>query len=171
MKFSIFFIFLISCFKTLDATDPDPFCKPHIIETQEIFETKSLRVLVDYAPRIKGHLLVIPKRHVVSAHELSKEEWGELGEVIPKIVAVFEKALNTNQYMIFEKNGPLAYQEIPHVHFHLMPVTEAGSWEFIFKNYAPPKLSKEQLQQEVEYFKKYFNKCMIKELDSSLSSS
>lgn len=159
MRFSIYFIFLMSVFHSFDAhSSTCPFCNPQIIDNQEVFETKSLRILVDYAPRIRGHLLVIPKRHVVKAHELSKEEWAEFGELIPKIVAVFEKALKTNQYMIFEKNGPLAYQDVSHVHFHLLPVTQAGSWEVIFKNQHPPNLSKEELKSEVELFRSFFHK-------------
>lgn len=152
MKSLTTLICLLSFFQTLFAQDC-PFCKREI-EKQEILETDSLRILVDYAPRVRGHLLIIPKRHVVKAHELSKEEWQEMGLLIPKIVRVFEKALNTNQYIILEKNGRNAFQTVPHVHFHLFPI-HSQRWQDIF-GVNPRILSEEEIQSEIEFFKFYF---------------
>lgn len=94
-------VFISFC--TAVFADFCPFCQQAIVDNQSVFESESFHVLVDYKPRVKGHLLVIPKRHVVKAHELSEKEWCELSMIIPKVIRVFETYLGTNQYVILEK--------------------------------------------------------------------
>jgi diadenosine tetraphosphate (Ap4A) HIT family hydrolase len=133
---------------------PCAFCKQGIMENQSVFEGEYLSVIMDYAPRLRGHLLVIPKRHLVRAHELSKEEWAELSTIIPKVVKVFSEVLHTDQYIILEKNGPRAFQHVPHVHFHLLPVT-SQTWAEIF-DIVPQQLSKEEFEEEIALFRSCF---------------
>jgi diadenosine tetraphosphate (Ap4A) HIT family hydrolase len=146
------------------AYTPCPFCTPRIIETQGVFETKHLRVLIDFAPVVKGHLLVIPKRHISKAHEMTKEEWTELSEVIPKVVKVFQKKFNADQYLIIEKNGPLSGQTVPHVHFHVIPIpseemSEVAKIALFTKifNITPSKMKTEEINQEVKTLRDSFN--------------
>jgi diadenosine tetraphosphate (Ap4A) HIT family hydrolase len=146
-------LFFLSFSQAIFAT-PCAFCNKDVIENQVVFEGDFLRVLVDYAPRVKGHLLIILKRHVVKAHEVSAKEWEELARIIPRVVRIFERVLNTNQYIILEKNGPRAYQSVPHVHFHILPI-QSQSWNEIF-NIEPHILSEEDLQNEINDFRNYF---------------
>jgi histidine triad (HIT) family protein len=133
---------------------PCVFCKEEI-KNQTVLQCEHFNVLVDYEPRVKGHLLVIPKRHLAKAHELSKEEWAELSIIIPKAVEVFSKVLHTDQYIIVEKNGPRAFQDIPHVHFHLFPVT-SQKWSEIF-DIVPRRLSKKEYDEEFALFRSSFS--------------
>ena len=157
-SYSILALLFIS-FSTSAFGNDCPLCDEKIIKQQTVFETEYYVVLVDYMPRMKGHLLVVPKRHVFKAHELTGQEWQDLSVVIPKVVAVFKDFLGTDQYMILEKNGPQAYQEIPHVHFHLLPF-HSEKWMDVF-NIKPKKLTTDELQAEVAAFRAYFlnNSC------------
>lgn len=130
------------------------FCRPEIIEEQWVLKGKYFNVVLDYEPRVRGHLLVISKRHVSKAHELCKEEWEELNVIIPRVVRVFSEFLHTDEYIILEKNGPKAFQQVPHVHFHLFPVT-TQSWSEIF-DIVPKQLSREVLEEEIALFRSYF---------------
>lgn len=154
MKTSIFWALLFISFSTSVFGSDCPFCNERIVTEQSAFETEYFHVLVDYMPRVKGHLLVVPKRHVFKAHELTSHEWQELSVVIPKVVAVFNEFLGTDQYMILEKNGPQAYQEIPHVHFHLIPF-HSEKWENVF-GIKPRQLPKDELKEEVTAFRNHF---------------
>ncbi len=154
MFFLVIFVFL-SLLKTDCVIAKDCiFCNLEIVESQSVFEGEYLRILVDYAPRVKGHLLIFPKRHIVKAHEMSREEWEEFSIMIPKAVKFFSEYLNTDQYIVLEKNGPNAFQDIPHVHFHLFPVTNQR-WAQIF-DIEPKQLSLEDLKNEIETFRSYF---------------
>lgn len=131
------------------------FCTPEIIKNQKVLEDRYFNVLLDHEPRVPGHLLVIPKRHIVKAHELSQDEWSELADIIPKIAKVFSDFLETGDYIILEKNGLNAFQEVPHVHFHLFPV-HSEEWSDIF-DIIPDRLSQEDLEQQVVLFRGYFD--------------
>ena len=86
---------------------------------------------------------------------MSQEEWTELSVIIPKAVKVFSNFLHTDDYIILEKNGLGAFQDVPHVHFHIYPMTSGKKWEDIF-NIVPPRLSPEELKQQVVLFRSYF---------------
>jgi len=156
MKSITLILFLAPFFLATDTARAKPcvFCNPEVIEAQSVFKTTHYVVLVDHEPRVKGHLLVVPKRHIARAHELTKEEWEELHLVIPKVVKVFSKVLNTDQYIILEKNGPKAFQQIPHVHFHLFPVT-SQAWTAIF-NIVPTRLSRADLKAQTTLYRSAF---------------
>jgi histidine triad (HIT) family protein len=133
-----------------------PFCRQDIIVGQSVFEGDHFRVLIDYEPRTKGHLLLVTKRHVAKAHELSKEEWEEIATVLPKVVGVFSGYLGTDQYIMIEKNGRSAFQQVPHVHFHLFPM-HSQTWAEIF-DIVPRQLTNEEIENEVSTFRQFFLK-------------
>lgn len=157
MQFFIAIILSVLTFVGINKADAKvcTFCKPEITETQFVYRTEYFNVFVDYEPRVKGHLLVVPKRHVAKAHELSKEEWAELSDIVPRAVKVFSEVLDTDQYVIIEKNGPRAFQDVLHVHFHLIPVT-SQTWSEVF-DIVPEQLSKEELEKETALFRSYFS--------------
>jgi|GEM_PF-2506086 len=156
MQVFITIVFSLVIFFNINNADANlcAFCKEETIENQAVFQSEYFNVLIDYEPRVRGHLLVIPKRHLAKAHELSKAEWAELSTIIPKAVEVFSQVLHTDQYIILEKNGPRAFQNVPHVHFHLFPVT-SQTWAEIF-DIVPQQLSKEELEKEVTLFRSFF---------------
>ena len=131
------------------------FCKTEVIENQSVFEGEYFSILLDSAPRVPGHLLVIPKRHVLKAHELSQNEWAEMPGLISKAVNFFSEFLRTDNYVILEKNGCKAFQQVPHIHFHLFPV-HSEDWADIF-DIVPDPLGQEDLEQQTFLFRKYFN--------------
>ncbi len=133
---------------------PCVFCKPDILEKQSVFISKHFNVMPSYEPRTPGHLLVVPKRHVAKAHELSSDEWSELSVITTKIVQVFSKFLATDDYIILEKNGVQAFQDVLHVHFHFFPVRSV-TWSSIF-DVDPKKLSPQDLEDHVLLFQDYF---------------
>ncbi len=148
------FIFILGCVTQLNAKTCE-FCIPEIIKNQKVFESQYFNVLLDYEPRVPGHLLVIPKRHIFKAHELSQGEWSELGDIIPKITNVCSEFLGTSDYIILEKNGFNAFQQVPHVHFHFFPV-HSEAWSDIF-DIVPDPLCQEDLERQVVLFRGYFN--------------
>lgn len=154
MRSILFLLTLLTLGAHAAQVKPCVFCNPEIIQAQSVYSTTHYVVLVDHEPRVKGHLLVVPKRHSARAHELTKEEWEELHLVIPKVVKVFTKVLHTDQYIILEKNGPNAFQQIPHVHFHLLPMTNQA-WTAIF-NIIPTRLNRAELEAQTTLYRSAF---------------
>lgn len=149
MKNSVFYLLLFIAFsiQTFAETHLCTFCDPQIITTQSVYETDLHVVLLDHSPRATGHLLVVPKRHVVQADGMTAEEWLELSVLFPKCVEVFKKAFNTDQYIVLQKNGPKAFQNVFHVHFHLFPM-QSNTWADVF-DVSPQVLSKEVFEEQL----------------------
>jgi len=142
-----------------------PFCREEVQKKEQVFENQYFRILLDHAPIVRGHLLVVPKRHIMKADQLFKEEWDMLGLIIPKAVRVFQKAFGADQYIILEKNGPLSGQTVPHVHFHLVPIANSQMAEQVrtalfakFFDSSPQKLSEEETRKQVDLLRIYFER-------------
>lgn len=75
----------------------------------------------DIYPVNKGHLLVIPKRHVEQYFDLTIEERRAIDSLLFEGKALLDKEHNPEGYNIGINNGEVAGQTIFHVHVHLIP--------------------------------------------------
>ena len=87
-----------------------------------IYEDDVCKVFLDIFPASKGHLLIIPKEHVVTYDELK----GAQREHISRVTQLLSKAamtsgLNPQGYNIQINNGVAANQHVPHLHIHIIP--------------------------------------------------
>jgi diadenosine tetraphosphate (Ap4A) HIT family hydrolase len=70
-----------------------------------------------YPTRLNGWLVIVLKRHAEALHELTREEFGELGELQALAVRLLHEALNcAKEYSVCfaEKEG------FQHIHFHIV---------------------------------------------------
>ncbi|KAJ2771093.1 Adenosine 5'-monophosphoramidase [Coemansia nantahalensis] len=91
------------------------------IPSVKLLETETTFAFLDVGPLSDGHALVIPKYHAEKLHQLPDEYLADTLPVAKKIAA----ALNADNYNILQNNGRLAHQEVPHVHFHVIPKPSA----------------------------------------------
>ncbi|TFK70557.1 HIT-like protein [Pluteus cervinus] len=89
------------------------------IPSFKLLETELSFSFLDINPLSKGHALIIPKNevHAEKMHELP-DEYIQDAMPIAKKIAIAQGAEN---YNILQNNGRLAHQEVPHVHFHVIP--------------------------------------------------
>lgn len=77
------------------------------------------------APYHPHHLLVIPKRHIVSFFNLSAQET-EAIDALVKIGAQILKKLKHDSFSILVREGPDSDKSIKHLHYHLIPDIRIG---------------------------------------------
>ncbi|KAI8049898.1 hit family protein 1 [Syncephalis plumigaleata] len=94
------------------------------IPCRKILETTKTLAFLDIGPLSEGHALVIPKEHAEFFHQLSDETLSDLLPTAKKVAL----AIGAPNYNLLQNNGRLAHQEVPHVHFHIIPKpdTEQG---------------------------------------------
>ena len=68
-----------------------------------------------------GHTLVIPRRHVASFFELTREEINACMALINEERKLLDQELKPDGYNIGVNVGPAAGQSIFHVHIHVIP--------------------------------------------------
>ena len=97
-----------------------PFC---LLEVQEeiILENSTFIIKFDRYPVSKGHLLLIPKRHVESFPELRKTEVLGFFEILKEAQNTLVNQYSPDGFNIGINQGKSAGQTIMHLHIHLIP--------------------------------------------------
>lgn len=91
------------------------------IPCQRVFENEHVLAFLDINPLAEGHTIVIPKRTVARLADLAPDEAAELGRVLPEIARKIVAATGAEGFNILQNDGQIAGQEVPHVHFHIIP--------------------------------------------------
>lgn len=95
------------------------------LPSHTIYEDETIYAFLDADPHASGHTLVIPKQPYERLHELPKEEAMHLFETLWELVPIIESAVEADATTLVLNNGPAADQEIPHVHWHIVPRFES----------------------------------------------
>ena len=97
-----------------------PFCKAG--SERDIIASSSLSIaFFDGFPVSRGHTLIIPRRHVASFFDLTKEEQLDILELADNVKIILEEKFHPDGYNVGVNIGEAAGQSIFHVHMHLIP--------------------------------------------------
>lgn len=96
------------------------------IPCHKIFENKNFLVFLDIKPVNHGHLLIIPKKHIVWMQEAPDKTIAEIFKLTKKMMLVLKKALKSDYVQV-----SVVGNEVPHFHIHLIPRYKKD----ILKNY------------------------------------
>ena len=90
------------------------------IPSTKVYEDESVYAFRDIQPQAPVHVLVVPKKHVASADEIT----GENAELVAKIFAAIPKIAKaeglTNGYRVITNCGEDGCQSVKHLHFHVL---------------------------------------------------
>jgi histidine triad (HIT) family protein len=87
-----------------------------------IYEDDDYLAILDVRPIVRGHTLVIPKKHTVDLTDTPPETVAELvriGQRIGQAARVSELKADGNNVVI--NDGKAAFQSVFHVHLHVAP--------------------------------------------------
>jgi len=109
------------------------------IPSYKIAENEHFFALLDIAPLVKGHVLVVPKIEVDKLFDLSDEYLSKMLVFAKPIAKAIEKSFDCKRCGIC-----VVGLEVPHAHLHLVPINTANDL-----NFTRPKLSvsKEELEE------------------------
>ncbi|CAN5918913.1 HIT family protein [soil metagenome] len=92
---------------------------------------------LDKTPLFHGHVLVVPRAHVVTLPELAPESVGPLFARVQVIAAALPAALGAGGTFVALNN--VVSQSVPHLHVHVVPRTKGDGLKGFFwprKKYA-----------------------------------
>jgi histidine triad (HIT) family protein len=92
----------------------------------KIYEDDKTLAFMDIMPATEGHTLVIPKEPAETIFDLSSDGAADLIKTTKKIAAAVKKALDCPGVMLAQLNGAAAGQSVPHIHFHILPRSQAN---------------------------------------------
>ncbi|MBV5328215.1 MAG: HIT domain-containing protein [Chlorobium sp.] len=96
-----------------------PFCTPD--QTRVIAANDYAFAIMDGFPISLGHALVIPKRHLASPFEATREEREALFDLLELVKTELQEKHNPDGFNIGINDGTAAGQTVMHLHIHLIP--------------------------------------------------
>ena len=99
------------------------FCKivSNEIPSVKVYEDDRVFAFMDISPLNDGHLLIIPKAHAATIHEITEADFLAVMSATHKLAAAVKKALNPEGINLMQLNGKAANQVVPHLHIHIVP--------------------------------------------------
>ena len=86
------------------------------IPCDKVFENKNFLVFLDIKPVNHGHLLIIPKKHVVWMQEADDKTIADIFKLTKKMMLTLKKSLKCDYVQ-----ESVVGNEVPHFHIHLIP--------------------------------------------------
>jgi histidine triad (HIT) family protein len=107
------------------------------IPSTRIYEDAHVVAFMDIGPIVKGHALVIPREHVENITQASPAMLAQVIEVARKVAQAQLNGLKADGVNIFQANGAVAGQVVPHLHFHVVPrfKNDRHHWNWVAKKY------------------------------------
>ena len=118
------------------------------IPSERVAENAHAFAFLDIDPLVRGHVLVVPKRHVDRFGDMLPDEAAAVTELTQRVARRQAKALDSAGATIAVNDGRAAGQEVPHVHVHVVPRVEGdgfGPIHALFRD--RPKLREGELRE------------------------
>jgi len=113
----------------MKKADDCPFCNIEFMEESVIFPNPDLNgswerqgnvfVINVLAPAMKGHCMVIPRRHVEKLSELQPPEITEFFQTVDMVIEKLKERFEYEAFTVFLLEG--AFRSVPHLHVHIVP--------------------------------------------------
>lgn len=100
------------------------------IPSKKVYEDDKVFVFLDINPNTNGHMLIVPKKHVVTVDDIDNNLAIHILEVEKKLKRLLEEKLNIEGLTIVQNNG--LGQEVKHYHVHLIPRYKDDNWKTIY---------------------------------------
>ena len=106
-------------------------------ERSLVYEDETSVAVMDISPVNPGHVLVIPKEHVVGLQDLTDDTGSHLFAIAMRVSRALRRSpIRSEGINLFVADGEAAGQEVFHVHLHVLPrfagdpfrVERAGGW-------------------------------------------
>ncbi|MFW6414193.1 MAG: HIT family protein [Verrucomicrobiota bacterium] len=100
------------------------------IPCEKILEDDFALSFLDIGPLAEGHTLLIPREHYQTLDAMPAETAAALLKHLPSLVRAVRDATGCAGVNVLQNNGKIAHQEVPHVHFHIIPRNPGDNWQF-----------------------------------------
>ena len=90
------------------------------VRASVVYEDEGAIAFIDLRQPTEGHVLVVPKQHVETLDALPLDLAARLMQVAVLTARAMRQSLQPAGLSLWQSNGAVAGQEVPHVHLHLL---------------------------------------------------
>jgi histidine triad (HIT) family protein len=95
-----------------------------------VFSSSTVFAFLDHRPVFKGHVLVVPRAHVVTLGDLPEAEVGPFFVEVQRIAVAVETGLGADGTFVAMNNR--VSQSVAHLHAHVVPRTKGDGLRGFF---------------------------------------
>ncbi len=130
-----------------------------------IFEENGVALIITLYAYTDGHAMIVPRRHVLTAKELTQQEWETMRKFMYIAKRIMRKKHGVRGVQFVQKDGADAQSTVGHFHFHCIPFgnTELSSWNYQklqntpLENVATYKKSRKKIIETAAKFDKKYH--------------
>jgi histidine triad (HIT) family protein len=89
------------------------------VATHRVLDDDHVVAFLDHRPLFPGHVLVVPRRHVVTLPDLPGDEIGPFFARVQALAEALPAALDAAGTLVANNN--IVSQSVPHLHVHVVP--------------------------------------------------
>lgn len=90
------------------------------IPAEKVYEDDKVLAFKDINPAAPVHILVIPKQHISSVAEITKENSSVISHIFEVIAKLAQEFKLKDGYRVVTNSGEQAGQTVLHLHFHIL---------------------------------------------------
>ena len=98
------------------------------IPSTKVYEDDQCVAFQDISPLAPTHFLVVPRKHLASAAQVTEETAPLVGHIYAVIARLASEMGFADGYRVVTNVGTLAGQTVHHLHFHVLSGRELGSF-------------------------------------------
>lgn len=88
---------------------------------QVFYEDEHVVAFLDITPAAPGHALVVPREHAADVLSISADGFASVARGVHVVAALLNEELRPEGQTILQSNGAAAWQDVDHLHFHVIP--------------------------------------------------
>jgi histidine triad (HIT) family protein len=88
-------------------------------DAEVVFSDELVVAFLDHRPVFKGHVLVVPRRHVVTLTDLHPDDVGPFFTRVQRVTAGVQAGVSADGS--FVAMNSVVSQSVPHLHVHVVP--------------------------------------------------
>ena len=89
------------------------------IPSKKVYEDDKVMAFMDVNPKVDGHTLLVPKKHITDFMGLENEDLNHIYGVVKKLTPVLMNAVDAKAFTLGYNYGDS--QLVKHFHIHLLP--------------------------------------------------
>ncbi|MBX6750227.1 MAG: HIT family protein [Micromonosporaceae bacterium] len=100
------------------------------VPVQRVIETPAVVAFLDHRPVFKGHVLVVPRSHIVTIADLPLDLVGAYFTDVKRVAIAVQAGLGAGGSFVAINNT--VSQSVPHLHTHVVPRTRGDGLRGFF---------------------------------------
>ena len=120
------------------------------IPCHKVWEDENVLAFLDLNPATKGHVLVIPKKHLENIFDTDEITLGKMMKACREVSLLLKNNFGATGIQFVNNSGKDAEQAVDHIHFHVIPRFGNKNFELTLVGDKKPSKNFEEVLKKIK---------------------